>query len=772
MATRRVAATGRRHDRRCKVTDHRTAGAVDCRFPTVSNGEVKQVLQHLRTGEIEVAEVPCPLVRPGHLLVHTRASLISPGTERMLVEFGQAGLIGKVRAQPERVRQMLDKLKTDGVMPTLEAIFSRLDEPLPLGYCNVGRVVDVGAGVDGFSVGDRVVSSGSHAEMVCIPATLAARVPDAVNDDAAAFTVLGAVALNGIRLLQPTFGERFAVIGLGLLGMLAMQLLRGHGGSVIGIDLDARRCDLAHASGGTVVCTGGGADPVRAARDFSAGRGVDGVLITASATTDEIVHQAAQMARKRGRIALVGVVGLNLRRSDFYEKELSFQVACSYGPGRYDPSYEAQARDYPLPYVRWTVARNFEAVLEALARGALDVGSLISRRHAQRDAAAAYGAILNDPTALGVILSYPQTPPSTVPVVRLQPSTVRPSQPSRPEVGVIGAGQFARQILLPAIAATGAAIRSVASAGGVTSLHAGRRYGADEATTDYRHILNDPAINTVFIATRHDTHPRLVSEALAAGKHVFVEKPLAIDAAGLDLVRRAHAAHPHLQLMVGFNRRFAPHAVRAHQLLGGRAEPVALRIMVNAGDVPQGHWVADPAVGGGRIVGEACHFIDLALFLVDSPITAVQALQMETGAQRGDSVSIGLAFADGSIATILYWANGPQAYPKERVEIFSAGRVLAIENWRALRAYEWRGAARMRTRQDKGHRAQIARFLERVATGGTPLIPFDDLCAVTAASFAAVRCAREGIAVRMESTPPVDAAAAQDGHPSEALPLA
>jgi predicted dehydrogenase len=722
---------------------------------------VKQILQHLRSGQIELADVPCPLVRPGHLLVHTSVSLISPGTERMLVEFGQAGLIGKARSQPERVRQVLSKIRTDGVMPTLEAVFSRLDEPLPLGYCNVGTVLEVGAGVDGFAPGDRVVSNGAHAEVVCVPATLAARVPADVDDEIASFTVLGAVALNGIRLLEPTFGESVAVVGLGLLGMLAAQLLRAHGCRVIGIDVNPARCEMARALGCDVVSSGG--DPVGAARTFSRGRGVDAVLITASAQSDEIIHQAAQMSRKRGRVVLVGVIGLNLMRADFYEKELSFQVACSYGPGRYDPQYEGSGRDYPLPFVRWTVARNFEAVLDSLASGAVDVRPLISSRHAHRDAAAAYDAVVNDATSLGVVLSYPPAPPSTEAVVRLQPAASTPALPSRPTVGVIGAGQFARQVLLPAIKATNAVVRSVASAGGVTSLHSGRATQAEEATTDYRHVLDAADINTVFIATRHDSHARMVGEALAAGKHVFVEKPLAIDSAGLDLVCRAHAEHPDRLLMVGFNRRFAPHAVAARRLLNGRAEPVALQITVNAGELPANHWANDPAVGGGRIIGEGCHFIDLALFLVGSPIVAVQAVEMFSGAAHGDSLSINLTFADGSIATIAYWANGPRSYPKERVEIFSSGRVLVIENWRALRAYDWRGAARMRMRQDKGHRAQVEQFIERVAKGGPPLIPFDELCLVTAASIAAVRSSREGVMVRLDTAPPASAVATGTG---------
>jgi predicted dehydrogenase/threonine dehydrogenase-like Zn-dependent dehydrogenase len=701
---------------------------------------MKQVLQHLRSGHIELADVPCPAVRPGHLLIYTSLSLISPGTERMLVEFAQAGLIGKARAQPERVRDVLNKMRTDGILPTLEAVAHRLDAPSALGYCNVGRVLEVGRDVDGFTAGDRVVSNGAHAEVVCVPATLAARIPDEVPDDSACFAVLGAIALNGIRLLEPTLGEHVAVVGLGLLGLLAVQLLRAHGCRVLGLGCD-------------VVMTGEGGDPLSAARAFSRGRGVDGVLITASAKTDEIVHHAAQMARRRGRIVLVGVVGLNLRRSDFYEKELSFQVACSYGPGRHDPQYEEAGQDYPLPYVRWTASRNFEAVLDLLARGALEVRPLVTQRLPHSDAERAYAALVDDAATLGLVLSYPTGMPPTARVTALGPlPAARAFVPTTPIVGVIGAGQFAKQVLLPAITAAGAPIRTVAAAGGVTALHAARRCSAAEASTDYRAILHTPEITTVFIATRHDTHARLVVEALQAGKHVFVEKPLALDAAELERVRAAVAAHPHLQLLVGFNRRFAPHAVAVRRLLSGRAQPVAIRISVNAGELPAEHWARDPRVGGGRIIGEACHFIDLCLFLVGHPIVTVRAARMGITA-RDETMSIALTFTDGSLATIDYWTNGPRSYPKERIEVFAGGRVVTIENWRLLQRYAWPGVPRMRMRQDKGHRAEVAAFLASVAAGGAALIPFAELEMVTAASFAALRSASEGVAIELASAP-------------------
>ncbi len=718
---------------------------------------MKQILQHLRTGQIELADVPCPMSRPGHLLIQTRCSLISAGTERMLVEFGRGGLIAKARAQPDKVKQVLDKIRTDGLLPTLEAVFSRLDEPLPLGYCNVGRVVEVGAGVEGFEVGDRVASNGPHAEMVVVPATLAARVPDEVDDESASFTVLGSVALHGIRLLEPTLGEQVVVVGLGLLGLMAVQILRAHGCSVLGIDLNPARCALARQFGCEAVALSEGADPVRAAETFSRGRGVDGVLITASAKTDEIIHQAAQMCRKRGRIVLVGVVGLNLRRADFYEKELSFQVSCSYGPGRYDPAYEEKNRDYPLPYVRWTEGRNFEAMLRAMAEKRIDMHPLITRRTPHAEASQAYDAILSDPNVLGVVLTYPQTAAPRAQTVSLAGSaSPARSGPARPAVGVIGSGTFTKQVLLPALKAARASLVSVASAGGVTSLHAGRKFEAQEVTTDYRTILDHPQINTVFITTRHNSHPRLVAEALQAGKHVFAEKPLAIDEAGLEQVRQAVAAHPQQQLMVGFNRRFAPHAVAVKKLLAGRSQPIAVNIMVNAGEIPAHHWLQDAAVGGGRIIGEGCHFIDLLRFLVGCPFRTVQAAAFgrDAGSTPDDKTTISFSFKDGSIGTVHYWSNGPRSYPKERVEVFSEGRAVVIDNWRRLVAYHWPTARRMKGRQDKGHHAEVALFLERIAAGGEPLIPFGEIVEVTRASFVAVAAARESRVITLADPAP------------------
>ena len=701
---------------------------------------MKQVLQHLRSGEIEVAELPSPLVRPGHLLTQTSRTLISAGTERMLVEFGRAGLIAKARSQPEKVKQVLDKMRTDGLLPTLEAVFNRLDEPLPLGYCNVGRVLEVGAGVTGLAPGDRVISNGPHAEIVCTPRNLCAKVPDEVDDAQAAFTVLASIGLQGVRLLNPTLGEKFVVFGLGLIGLVTVQLLRANGCDVLGVDINPDRLKLAEAFGAQIA--GAGGDPVVAASAWTNSRGADGVLITASAKTDEIVHQAAQMCRRRGRIVLVGVVGLNLRRSDFYEKELTFQVSCSYGPGRYDERYEQGGQDYPYGLVRWTEQRNFEAVLASLRTGRLNVDKLVTHRFPLAEAPAAYDTIRQDSGALGVLLEYPET------VQRAPSITIRQaSMPAAGEavVGVIGAGNFSKMTLMPALSKTAARLACVADLNPAAARHLARKFNVEQAATDYRVILDDPQVNTVVIAVGHNLHARFVCEALEAGKHVFVEKPLAMNVEEIAQVLAAAGEHPGRHVMVGFNRRFSPHAVRMMSLLSGRSEPLCMNMTVNAGAIPPDHWVQDPLRGGGRIIGEACHFIDLMVHLTGSRVKTVAATMAGEGlATRSDKMSIVLGFEDGSVGTVNYFANGSKSYPKELLEVFSQGRVLRLDNFRRLTGYGFKGFSRFKTaRQDKGHAAEFAALVLRVAAGGEPLIPLDQLVNVTLASFAAMTSAAE-----------------------------
>ncbi len=704
---------------------------------------MRQVLQDLRSGQTRVADLPAPGCRDGCVLIQTSRTLISAGTERMLVEFGRASLLSKARSQPEKVKQVLDKIKTDGLLPTIEAVFNKLDEPLPLGYCNAGVVLEVGRGVRGIAAGDRVASNGPHAEIVCVPKNLCTKIPDGVTDEQAAFTVLSSVALQGIRLVGASFGEKVIVFGLGLVGLVTVQLLRASGCDVLGVDVNPERLKLAANYGALTVQAGGDGNPVTVAGAWTEGRGADAVLITASAKTDEIVHQAAEMCRKRGRIVLVGVVGLNLRRGDFYQKELTFQVSCSYGPGRYDDSYELDGLDYPYGFVRWTEQRNFRAVLSAMKAGCLVVDDLITHRMPQREAGAAYEKICTDREgALGVILTYP-TEVAEVRQVTVASAKAPPA--GEPVISVIGAGNFAKMTLMPALSRTEARLAYVADLDGMAAEHVAKKFRVSKAVTDHRLILEDEHVNAVIIATDHSAHAKLVCEALLAGKHVFVEKPLAMNVDELKQIMQAAAEHPDRQLMVGFNRRFSRHTERIRQLLTGRGQPVAMNMTVNAGIVPPEHWVHDPARGGGRIIGEACHFIDLMVHLSDSRVATVAAAMMGRGvAIHEDKMSITLGFEDGSVGTVNYFGNGPKSYPKETLEVFSDGRALKLDNFRRLRGFGFKSFRDYRSsRQDKGHSAEFAAFVNRVGAGGGPLIPLDELVNVTLASFAAMTAAAE-----------------------------
>ena len=697
---------------------------------------MKQILQSLKTGQTSLLDVPAPRPAPGQLAIHAHATLVSAGTERMLVEFGKAGWIAKARSQPDKVRMVLEKVRTDGLAATLDAVRSKLDQPLALGYCHVGTVAELGRGVSGFAVGDRVVSNGKHAEVVCVPQTLCAKVPEGVPDEHAAFTVLAAIGLQGIRLVQPTLGECVVVTGLGLIGLLTVQLLRAQGCRVLGIDFDPQRLALARQFGAEVVNPGAGEDVLAIAHAFSRGRGVDAVLITASTKSNEPVHQAAQMCRKRGRIVLVGVTGLELSRADFYEKELSFQVSCSYGPGRYDPAYEDGGHDYPIGFVRWTEQRNFEAVLDMLASGALDVAPLVSHRFALEQAQDAYALLSSGEPSLGILLAYSQED-----AARLQERTVALAPPAdaavaaQGKVAFIGAGNYAGRVLIPAFKAAGAQLQSVASGGGVSAVHFGRKFGFRKASTDWADCVADADVDTVVIATRHDAHARQVLAALRAGKHVFCEKPLCLTLAELASIEAEARSRPSQLLMLGFNRRFAPQVVKMKGLLATVAEPKSFIMTVNAGAIPPEHWTQDKTVGGGRIVGEGCHFVDLLRHLAGVPITGwhAQSLgQHPALAIIDDKATLALQFADGSTGTIHYLANGDKGFPKERLEVFCAGRVLQLDNFRKLRGWGWKGFSKMNLwRQDKGENACAAAFVSAIQDGKSAPIPLEELIEVS-----------------------------------------
>ena len=710
---------------------------------------MKQILQDLSNGDTGVADVPCPRTSRGMLLIASRRTLVSAGTERMLVDFGKANLIDKARQQPDKVRMVLDKVRTDGLAPTVEAVRNKLDQPLPMGYCNVGLVQEVGEGVSGFAIRDRVASNGKHAEMVSVPMNLCAKVPDSVSDDEAAFTVIGAIALQGIRLVRPTLGEAVVVTGLGLIGLITVQLLRAHGCRVLGIDLDPAKLELAKQFGAVVVNLSSGADPVAAATAFSRGRGVDAVIVTASTKSSEPMHQAALMCRKRGRIVLVGVAGLELSRADFFEKELTFQVSCSYGPGRYDPNYEDKSQDYPFGFVRWTEQRNLEAVLDMMAEGRLDVKSLISHRFSIDEAEKAYELVGGTEPSLGILFEYPGDEDGDRGLWErtfLFSPHPHPRQRGWGETAFsfVGAGNYATAVLIPAFKKAGARLRSVASSGGVSGVHAGKKYGFEETTTDSERLFTDSGTDAVVVTTRHDSHARFVLQAIEAGKHVFVEKPLCLTLDELESIQEALEnnfqanteqsdkvqVQPHPLLMVGFNRRFSPLVQKMKTLLLGVSGPKSFVMTVNAGTIPADHWTQDLEVGGGRIVGEACHFIDLLRFLVGAPIQDYSRTAMESATT--DIVSLQLTFTDGSIGTVHYFANGSKSFPKERLEVFCSGRVLQLDNFRRLTGYGWPGFKKLNLwRQDKGQKACAAAFVQAVGQGGPAPIPLDELLEVS-----------------------------------------
>jgi predicted dehydrogenase/threonine dehydrogenase-like Zn-dependent dehydrogenase len=665
----------------------------------------------------------------------------------MLVGFGQASLLEKARQQPDKVRMVIDKVRTDGLLPAIAAVRNRLDQPMPLGYCSAGTVIEVGAGVPGFARGDRVASNGKHAEAVVVPVNLCARIPGGVSDAEAAFTPIAAIALQGIRLAAPTLGETFVVIGLGLIGLITVQLLRANGCRVLGIDYDETRLALARRYGAQTVSLSENQDPVGACSALTQGRGADGVIIAASTSSNEPVQQAARMCRKRGRVVLVGVSGLELSRDDFYEKEISFQVSCSYGPGRYDPSYEEHGNDYPFGFVRWTEQRNFEAVLDLLGQSKLDVATLITHRFSIEQAEEAYALLSSTDPCLGIVLEYPRADTLaevTSRTVELSGAVATRSFIS-PVIGMVGAGNYGSQVLMPAFRESGARLKTVATAGGLSGTYIGRKNGFEFATTEAETLLRDSEINALAIATRHDTHAKFVVEGLRAGKHVFVEKPLAMrleEIAEIEAAVRAITTNdrPAPILMVGFNRRFAPHVLRLRALFESVGDPKVFVMTVNAGAVPPGHWTRDLDSGGGRIIGEACHFIDLLRFLAGSPIVEQEVISANTA---DACVTISLRFADGSAGTVHYLSNGHRSFPKERLDVFCGGRVLELDNFRTLRGFGWPGFKSMKLwRQDKGQKACVEAFVSAVREGRPSPIPLSELLEVARVTLAVSAAAK------------------------------
>jgi predicted dehydrogenase/threonine dehydrogenase-like Zn-dependent dehydrogenase len=696
---------------------------------------MRQIIQDIKTGKTILEEIPTPLVREGCVLIQTTHSLVSLGTERMLVEFGKANLIDKARQQPDKVKQTLDKIKADGILPTLEAIFNKLDQPIPLGYCNVGKVIALGEGITEFVLGDRVASNGNHAEFVCVPKNLVAKIPDNVSDQEAVFTVIGAIGLQGIRLTNPQFGETVVVVGLGLIGLITAELLKSNGCKVIGIDFDQQKINIAKEKGIVTINPAKGDDVIKLVLENTGQIGADAVLITASTKDNEVIHQAAEMSRKRGRIVLVGVIGLDIRRDDFYKKELSFQVSCSYGPGRYDEEYENKGHDYPLSYVRWTEKRNFESILYAMSTGALNVKPLISEIVPFEQYLQIYED-MKKPGIIASILKYPETPleQSTVSSVKVESSGFTSSNG---KIGIIGAGNFTMSTIIPALHNVNASIKYIASAQGLSAKIAAKKAKAENATSNYKLILEDPEINTVLITTRHNSHAKMTLDCINAGKHVFVEKPLCLNDGELNDIIAAFEQKKNITLTVGFNRRFSPFAIKMKRLLG--SSPMNIIATMNAGFIPPEVWVHDLGIGGGRIIGEACHFIDLCSFLTDSKVISVCMNSFGTDIKENtDNVSILLKYENGSNAVINYFANGSKAYSKERIEAYSQERTLILDNWKKLKGYGFKGFSQMKRRQDKGHKAQFALLNERIKSGGDALIPFDSIINTTRATLACI----------------------------------
>jgi len=712
---------------------------------------MKQLLQNMKSGEAQIADVPVPQPGEGKALVQTATSLVSAGTERMVVTFAKQGLFGKAKSRPDLVREVLNKARREGLLTTFDAAMNKLDQPMALGYSSAGIILKVGSNLHGFRAGDRVACAGGgyavHAEFAAIPQNLLVKIPDSVDFEQAAFTTVGAVAMQGFRLAQVQVGARLAVIGLGLLGLITTGIATAAGCQVLGIDLNPQRVSLAKQMGAHMAVTRDLA--VEAAAAFSQGRGVDAVLICADTDSDDPVMLAGEIAREKARVVAVGAVGLEVPRKSYYEKELELVVSRSYGPGRYDPNYEEKAQDYPIGYVRWTEARNMESFLDLLADGKLNVSPLITHRIPIADGTQAYDLLAGKEEYLGVLLTYPmEEPPRENRVPNLLAPTVRVKPGEINALGVLGAGNYARSTFLPVIKSVGGvAPVGIVSASGVSAHHAAQRFGYGFAASEPETVLNDPVINMIVILTRHDLHTPFILNAFEAGKHVYCEKPLAITREQLEQVIAVLRKENQPLLMAGFNRRFAPLALQMKDFIDQRQEPLFAHYRVNANVLPSDHWLVDPEIGGGRIIGEACHFIDYLTFLVgENPIEVTTQGLPDGGIYSEDNVVMNFRFPDGSVGVVSYLANGDKSYPKEYLEVFTGGKIAVLNDWRKLELVTKgkRKVKRHFLRQDKGHTGAWGVFLDAVQGEKAPPIPYEQLIGVTQASFAAVDSLRSG----------------------------
>jgi len=699
---------------------------------------VKQVEQNYRSGALRLIDAPVPRAGRGRNLVASRISLISAGTEKQIIDLARSSLAGKAVARPDLVRKTLQKMKNEGVLPTVRKVFAKLDTPIPLGYSLAGTVVDAGSDAGGYKIGDRIACAGAaianHAEYNAVPKNLSVRIPDGVDDEAASFVTLGAIALQGVRVTQPTLGERVVVMGLGLIGQLTVQLLKANGCRVLGFDPNPARAQLALEMGADRAVSEGLAEAVLG---FTEGHGADAVIVTASTKSSDPLNQAAEISRIKGRVVVVGLVGMNIDREPFYKRELDLRLSMSYGPGRHDPAYEEQGHDYPLAYVRWTEQRNMQAFLELVADGRVTPHKLITHRFPIEQAEAAYKLMDTDEVYLAILLTYPDVPAPIERVIAVGTPKMHLATGS----GFIGFGNYARSVLVPALKKAGETrLTSVVTSTGLSAHDAAERYGFAQAATDNAALLEDDSTDCVFIATRHDSHASLTIAALNAGKSVFVEKPLALTHEELADVAAAAEAAPGI-LTVGFNRRFAPMMIAAKDALKSRGGPIAMHYRINAGHVPGDSWLHG-AQGGGRIIGEVCHFVDALSFLAGAPPVSVEAVQPE-GVH--DTVSAILRFADGSTGSILYSSLGDSALPKEYLEVFAAGTVIRLDDFRKLHITRGgKTTTKSATAQDKGQAGLVAAFYAAARNGATAPIVLDELVAISAATLQIAGVCSEG----------------------------
>ncbi len=713
---------------------------------------MKQVIQNFRSGVLKVDNVPSPVLRDGGLLVMNHVSLISPGTEKSTVQVAQKSLLGKAMERPEMVRKVIAAIQKDGLKDTLKRVFDRLDTPAALGYSCAGTVAAVGSNASQFSVGDRVACAGqnyaSHAEVIYVPKHLCVKLPVTVGFDDAAFVTLGAIALQGVRQAEPRLGDRIAVIGLGLLGQLTVQMLKASGCRVLGSDLDSAKLNLARQLGADDTASPSGL--IDAAAGFSEGHGVDAVIITASTKDNNPVEIAGAIARKKGKVVVVGAVGMNLPREPYYKKELDFKLSMSYGPGRYDSEYEEKGHDYPYGYVRWTENRNMAAFLDLVGDAKVQVKPLVTHRFEIDHADEAYRMMMEGQTPyMGMLITYPLDDQQAL----ARSVTVVPNKPAGPlTLGLIGAGNHVKDMLIPQLQdLSTVAIRAVCTASGINAKALAEKLRAAYCTSDYQEVLRDPAVNAVIIGTRHDSHGLLVVKALEADKHVFVEKPLCLTEEELDAIREVyqHKVVKGLRLIVGFNRRFSPHADTARAFFRHRENPLVMTYRINAGTIPAEHWIQDPAVGGGRLVGEVCHFVDYMQSMCGASTTTVFARRIGHHASRltDDQCVITLTFSDGSIGSIIYTAGGNAGLAKERFEAHADGKSLTMDDFMETQLYTGTQREIFKTpKRDKGFKREMAYFAQAVEQGGPSLMSFDDIAAATRACLLAVKSLQSGSA--------------------------